>query len=182
MRAMLPIVGAMLAMASRAPVPAECATAGCFVGDMTGASPSHLTGRAAFHESADGSLTIILAVSGDSATRTTIVISRPRSTGAAGGDVLSIHEPSCEGDDTPPQEDEDAPPAPKSTVSLTVRGGPPLLPVWLASGQSGTVSLSPSASGLISGHFEVRACGTDADNEDVVVTLKGTFKARRMKA
>ncbi|MDB4907728.1 MAG: hypothetical protein JWO05_2512 [Gemmatimonadetes bacterium] len=170
---------ALLALA-RSPMPAAC-TSNCFEATMTGASPAHLEGRAAFRVAPDGSLLVVLSSAGSAAARATIVIERPVGAPSAHPGVLTIHESPCEDDDPPEEPDDDAPPPPRSDVAVTLRGGPPLTPTWLAGGQSGTVSISSATAAAVSGRFELRLCGNDADDKDIVVTLKGTFNAARMK-
>lgn len=166
--------GVLVAFAAGAPHgEAACELPGCLTVTATGAA--HLTaasGTARYKTMADGNLVVVLTTA--EAPRLTVVITRYAADAPATAEDFTIDTKRCE-DDMDDEIDGEA----KGMVSVSVVGGAPLSPAWMALGSSGTVRLGRSGA-VITGTFKIKACGTSIgkDHDDVAVDLSGTFKAK----
>jgi hypothetical protein len=157
--------------------PPACGTAGCFEGQTRGVTTATINGRAAYRVTPDGEFMLVLAGSG--AEPVTVVVARDAGGAPAADTRFALDAPDCDSDG---DSDDDAPrPAPPG-VRVSVRGGAPASPAWLAKAHAGSLHLSPSADGGIAGTIELTGCGETVERGDhVTITMRGSFRARRSK-
>lgn len=151
----------------------DCATVGCFEASATGYVQQSITGQASYGFR-DSRLLIVLA--GNDAARITLVFTRDSAGVPAHGQDNTLAVTSCE------ENGDIVPAAKRDQFHVSVRGGNPVAPVWLATANSGSLQLTMNNDGVLVGSFNIAACGLDvATAASLRITLSGSFQAERMK-
>lgn len=150
-----------------------CPDAGCFAASASGHVQRKITGKAAYGMSGDR-LVLILAAAGTPGL--TLVITRDSAGVPRPGQNIVVMKHSYPGDsDDPPEPTADQ-------FHISVRGGSPIAPSWIAVASSGTLRMSTDAAGVIAGTFAIVACGVDVESDETVrMSFDGSFQAVRQK-
>jgi hypothetical protein len=150
---------------------APCPTPGCLTGTASGKVAKSFNGTA-WYRVTGNRVMLVLGVKG--APELTIVIARDSAGLPRGPDDVAYTKTVCDEDD--PAEER-----PADEFNVSIRGGPPVFPRWLAAPSGGTLELRMEGE-LVVGTFDLSACGEDiVDDESVRVDVKGSFRAVRVK-